>query len=259
MRRICHAPRHRGASQAADGSGCHSSAILRSSPASPWEGVSKFHYPLRCRRARLARAGSKVRADRSAHFSHLLERAVLAARLLSLFTQVLCLEYCVFSCSQCISPPYLSGGLGAVCCSLSVEIFQNFRKIFNTSADTVANGTFHHVFSMGNFRFLLAQNVVGIYSSGLNGRELVKSGVEGGAVFLVQNNLLRGQGREHHIRLKARVNVQGALVMLPLAALVAVTLTAPGGENDGDLVGNFQSDILGQVGIVTVQFDGCHM
>ena len=102
------------------GSGCHNSAGLRSSPASLWEGVSKFHYPPRCRRARLARAGSKVRADRSAHFSHLLERAVLAARLLSLFTQVLCLEYCVFSCSQCISPPYLSGGLEAVCCSLSI-------------------------------------------------------------------------------------------------------------------------------------------
>ena len=92
------------------GSGCHNSAGLRSSPASLWEGVSKFHYPPRCRRARLARSGSKVRADRSARFPHLLKRAVLAARLLSLFTQVLCLEYCIFSCSQCISPPYLSGG-----------------------------------------------------------------------------------------------------------------------------------------------------
>ena len=84
--------------------------IPQGSPASLWEGVSKFHYPPRCRRARLARARSKVRADRSARFLHLLKRAVLAARLLSLFTQVLCLEYCVFSCSQCISPPYLSGG-----------------------------------------------------------------------------------------------------------------------------------------------------
>ena len=35
------------------------------SPASPWEGVSKFHYPPRCRRARPAKAGSKVRVDRS--------------------------------------------------------------------------------------------------------------------------------------------------------------------------------------------------
>ena len=40
--------------------------------------------------------------------------------------------------------------------------------------------------------------------------------------------------------------------MLPLAALVAVTLAAPGGENDGDFVGNFQGDIFGQVGIVAV-------
>ena len=39
--------------------------IPQSSPASPWEGVSKFHNPPRCRRARPATAGSKVRVDRS--------------------------------------------------------------------------------------------------------------------------------------------------------------------------------------------------
>ena len=39
--------------------------ISQSSPASPWEGVSKFHNPPRCPRARPATAGSKVRADRS--------------------------------------------------------------------------------------------------------------------------------------------------------------------------------------------------
>ena len=100
LRRICHAPRHRGASQAAGGSGCHSSAGLRSSPASPWEGVSKFHCPPRCRRARLAGAGSKACVNRSTRFCHLLKRAVLAARLSSLITRVLCLEYCIFSCPQ---------------------------------------------------------------------------------------------------------------------------------------------------------------
>ena len=39
--------------------------VPQGSPASPWEGVSKFHYPPRCRRARPATAGSKVRVDRS--------------------------------------------------------------------------------------------------------------------------------------------------------------------------------------------------
>ena len=39
--------------------------IPQSSPASLWEGVSKFHNPPRCRRARPATAGSKVRVDRS--------------------------------------------------------------------------------------------------------------------------------------------------------------------------------------------------
>ncbi len=38
----------------------------------------------------------------------------------------------------------------------------------------------------------------------------------------------------------------------PLAAFVAVTLTAPGGENDSDLVRDFQGNIFGQVGIVAV-------
>jgi hypothetical protein len=47
--------------------------------------------------------------------------------------------------------------------------------------------------------------------------------------------------------------------MLPLAALVAVTLTAPGREHNGDLVGDFQGDTFGHVGIVAVQFDGRHM
>ena len=39
--------------------------VPQGSPASLWEGVSKFHYPPRCPRARPATAGSKVRVDRS--------------------------------------------------------------------------------------------------------------------------------------------------------------------------------------------------
>lgn len=75
VRCIRHAPPASGIFQAAGGSGCHSSAIPlprgedwhipQSSPASPWEGVSKFHYPPRCPRAQPATAGSKVRVDRS--------------------------------------------------------------------------------------------------------------------------------------------------------------------------------------------------
>ena len=44
-----------------------------------------------------------------------------------------------------------------------------------------------------------------------------------------------------------------------VAPLVAVTQAAPDGEGHGDLLRHFQGDTLGQVGIVTVQFDGCHM
>ena len=43
--------------------------IQQDSPSSLWEGVSKFHYPPRCPRARSARAGSKVGVDRSASLS----------------------------------------------------------------------------------------------------------------------------------------------------------------------------------------------
>ena len=139
-----------------------------------------------------------------------------------------------------------------------MKIFQKFREIFQAPADTVANGTPLHIFGPGNLGLLLAQDIMGIHSPGLDGRELVKSGVEDRTVFLVQNDFLRGQGREHHIRLKAGVSVQGALVMLPLAALVAVAHTASNGEGHGDLLRYFQGDALGQVGVVVIQFDGRH-
>ena len=60
-------------------------AYRRDSPSSLWEGVSKFHYPPRCPRARLATAGSKACVDRSvsSYFTSS-ERSILAARLLPL-------------------------------------------------------------------------------------------------------------------------------------------------------------------------------
>lgn len=142
-----------------------------------WEGVSKFHYLPRCHCARPARAGSKVRADRSTRFCHLLKRAVLVVRLLSLFTQVLCLEYCIFSCPQKVhTPPYLSGGFW---------------------------GTLHPAQSRGQrpggTRYAPACDACSCHTDSPRWRE-------------------RRRSRR-----------------------------------------NFQGDIFGQIGIVTLQFDGCHM
>ena len=67
--RICHASPARGVFQTADGFGCiapqyrcpwRAGAYRRDSPSSLWEGVSKFHYPPRCPRARFANTGSKA-------------------------------------------------------------------------------------------------------------------------------------------------------------------------------------------------------
>ena len=52
--------------------------------------------------------------------------------------------------------------------------------------------------------------------------------------------------------------VQGTLIMIPLAALVAVAQAATNGEGHGDLVRHLQHDALGQVGVVVVQNDGFH-
>lgn len=71
---------------------------------------------------------------------------------------------------------------------------------------------------------------------GLDGRELADGRIEGGPLFHVLQHLLRGQRGKGHVRLKAGGAVQGALVMFPLAALVAVAQAAPDGEDHGDLV-----------------------
>lgn len=75
VRRICHASPAPGVFQTAVGLAVIAPRhrrprgegwrVPQGSPASPWEGVSKFHYPPRCPRARPATAGSKVRVDRS--------------------------------------------------------------------------------------------------------------------------------------------------------------------------------------------------
>ena len=90
---ICHASPARGVFQTADGFGCivpqhrcpwRASAYRRNSPSSLWEGVSKFHYPPRCLRARFASTGSKAALIARPACPSPPELAVVAAHLTSL-------------------------------------------------------------------------------------------------------------------------------------------------------------------------------
>ena len=91
--RICHASPARGVFQTADGFGCiapqyrcpwRAGAYRRDSPSSLWEGVSKFHYPPRCPRARFASTGSKAALIARPACPSPPELAVVAAHLTSL-------------------------------------------------------------------------------------------------------------------------------------------------------------------------------
>ena len=91
--RICHASPARGVFQTADGFGCiapqhrcpwRAGAYRRNSPSSLWEGVSKFHYPPRCPRARFASTGSKAALIARPACPSPPELAVVAAHLTSL-------------------------------------------------------------------------------------------------------------------------------------------------------------------------------
>lgn len=90
---ICHASPARGVFQTADGFGCiapqyrcpwRAGAYRRDSPSSLWEGVSKFHYPPRCPRARFASTGSKAALIARPAYPSPPELAVVAAHLTSL-------------------------------------------------------------------------------------------------------------------------------------------------------------------------------
>ena len=90
---ICHASPARGVFQTADGFGCiapqyrcpwRAGAYRRDSPSSLWEGVSKFHYPPRCPRARFANTGSKAALIARPACPSPPELAVVAAHLTSL-------------------------------------------------------------------------------------------------------------------------------------------------------------------------------
>ena len=86
--------------------------VPQGSPASPWEGVSKFHYPPRCRRARPATAGSKVRVDRSVRSLFTSSELPSWRRAFRRYSHGFCAWNTVYSVvGGRIVPPHLSGGL----------------------------------------------------------------------------------------------------------------------------------------------------
>ena len=86
--------------------------VPQGSPASPWEGVSKFHYPPRCRRARPATAGSKVRVDRSVRSLFTSSELPSWRRAFCRYSRGFCAWNTVYSVvSGRLVPPHLSGGL----------------------------------------------------------------------------------------------------------------------------------------------------
>lgn len=139
--RICHASPARGVFQTADGFGCiapqhrcpwRAGAYRRDSPSSLWEGVSKFHYPPRCHRARFAESGLRLRRSLGWLFrNHLLEVIVVAAHLMPL-SRGFCaciMVYSVFNVQRKASwrmSLHLSPILGHFC-----KVFlKNLRNIF---------------------------------------------------------------------------------------------------------------------------------
>ena len=102
----------------------------------------------------------------------------------------------------------------------SAQIPQKNFELFHAPADTVPDGVLRHIFRPGNSRLAPAQDIVGVDAPGLDGREAVKGGIEGGVALGLLHDLLRGQRGIGHVGLKTGSAVQGALVMVPLAPLV---------------------------------------
>ncbi len=109
--------------------------VPQSSPASPWEGVSKFHYPPRCRRARPATAGSKVRVDRSVRSLFTSSELPSWRRAFCRYSRGFCAWNTVYSVvSGRLVPPHLSGGFFAVCCVGQQGFFKISRKFFKPNS-----------------------------------------------------------------------------------------------------------------------------
>ena len=143
--------------------------------------------------------------------------------------------------------------------SLLQRIFQNIFQIEQAPANRAAHPADPHALGLGNFFFADAENVMSIDTPGLDGRELGDGRIEGGPILPGLQDLLRGRRRVSHVGLKAGIGVQGALAMILLAALVAVTQAASDGEGGGDLVADLQGGVLFQVRIIFFQNDGFHV
>ena len=105
--------------------------VPQNSPASLWEGVSKFHNPPRCRRARPARAGSKVRVDRSVRSLFTSSELPSWRRAFRRYSHGFCAwntVYSVVSRRACPSSPISRIFSGLL--RWSAGIFQNIPQIF---------------------------------------------------------------------------------------------------------------------------------
>ena len=138
--RICHASPARGVFQTADGFGCiapqhrcpwRAGAYRRDSPSSLWEGVSKFHYPPRCPRARFANTGSKAALIARPACPSPPEAGCRGGAPYVAITRISYREYCLFSFQgEEENSSHLSGGFGGKC----TPSYRDFFKIFFIAA-----------------------------------------------------------------------------------------------------------------------------
>ena len=118
--------------------------IPQGSPSSLWEGVSKFHYPPRCHRARFAESGLRLRRSLGWLVRKYSEQAtVLAARLMPL-SRGFCaciMVYSVFNVQRKASwrmSLHLSPILGHFC-TLFSAIREKFFHFLHRRADALGN------------------------------------------------------------------------------------------------------------------------
>ena len=129
--------------------------IPQGSPSSLWEGVSKFHYPPRCHRARFAESGLRLRRSLGWLFrNHLLEAIVVAARLMPL-SRGFCaciMVYLVFNVQRKASwrmSLHLSPILGHFC-TLFSAIREKFFHFLHRRTDALGNILMADAFGCAN-------------------------------------------------------------------------------------------------------------